>query len=61
MMDTWFPNPAEHAPILIEVCGSLYAAQTVAAINVEFAADAKEYRYWNSVAAILETHPCGAN
>jgi hypothetical protein len=62
MMDTHFPNPVEHASILIEVCGTREAAQRAARDNQDFASTTEEYKYWHSVeAALTPEELCLAN
>lgn len=46
-------NPVEHAIVLIDVCGSLAAAQDVALDNCEFAANDLDSLYWFNVAQAL--------
>ena len=54
MMNTYFPNPSEHASILLDVfSGDVQAAQSLARDNQDFAANLHEFRYWQSVEAAL--------
>jgi hypothetical protein len=54
MMDTYFPNPNEHASILLDVfSGDVQAAQSLARDNQDFAKTIHEFRYWQSVEAAL--------
>jgi hypothetical protein len=61
-VNTFFPNPVEHAAVLLEACGSIQAARDAAATNCDFAPTSKEYRYWSNVWQALKTEaPCLAN
>lgn len=46
-------NPIKQAAALLEVCGSLLAARTVAEINWEFAQTSEDFVFWIRVASIL--------
>jgi hypothetical protein len=63
MMDTFFPNPAEHASILIEICnGDMAEARSLARVNQDFADDAAEFKYWQTIEAVLTPEAaCQAN
>lgn len=51
---SYFPNPTEHASVLIDVCeGDMHAARTLARDNQDFAQTDSDYRYWQSVEAAL--------
>ena len=53
MMPAWC-NPVEHAMVLIDACGSLDAAQNMAAAdNFRFSGTEKDAQYWFSVADAL--------
>lgn len=49
-----FPNPTEHAVVLVEVCGTVMAAREAAQINWEFATTSEDFLYWIAVDAALE-------
>ena len=53
MSATFLPNPAEHAMVLIEVCGGIKPARDVADTNWEFATTAEDFLYWLHVAEAL--------
>lgn len=63
MMNTYFPNPNEHAAILLDVFdGDASAAQSLARDNQDFAPSIREFRYWQSVeAALTPEEACLAN
>ena len=51
---TYFPNPVEHAMVLLEVCGTLPSALATALDNCEFAANDADSLYWFEVAQALK-------
>jgi hypothetical protein len=60
---SYFPSPADHASILIEVCdGNIEDARTLARDNQDFAQTITDYKYWQSVeAAMTPEEACQAN
>ena len=60
-MNTNFPSPAEHAMVMVEVCGDIKSAREIADINWEFATTPKEFLYWMRVASFLQGAACLAN
>ena len=49
-----FPNPAEHAEALLEVCGGdIHEVRIIVAACLKCAKDEKERRYWSRVALVL--------
>ena len=53
-MSTYFPNPFEHAEILLDVfSGDVGAAQSLARDNQDFAKTMADFRYWQTVEAAL--------
>ena len=62
-MDTFFPNPAEHAAVMLDVCGDLATARLLAECNVDFATSEDQLLYWDAVLQALtpEVAACGAN
>jgi hypothetical protein len=54
-----FPNPVEHAFVMVEACGSLESALDLSQANAEFATTNRDFRYWSMVeAAIMEMAAC---
>jgi hypothetical protein len=49
-----FPNPIEHAVVMVEVCGTVRAAREAAQVNWEFATSPTEFLYWIAVDTALE-------
>ena len=59
-MNTYFPDPIEHAVVLLEACKTIEAAREAACINAEHAATDREFRYWSTVRQALTEKPCAA-
>jgi hypothetical protein len=55
------PCAAEHAIVMVEVCGTIRAAREAADLNWEFASTPKDFMYWRQVASFLEGGACLEN
>ena len=54
LAQTFFPNPVEHAAVMVEVCGTVRAAREAAQVKWEFANTAADFMYWLAVDVALE-------
>jgi hypothetical protein len=61
-MNTYFPNPSEHAVAMLEARGTIETARFAADTNRHFAHTDKDFRYWSFVYEALSTEAsCRAN
>jgi hypothetical protein len=59
---SYFPTPADHARILIDVCGGIAEARDAAEFNRETASDDEQSLYWLAVRnALTPEEPCRAS